>query len=982
MDARLKSHLEALGLTESQIPDAAKWADFLGKVGETFTEDEEERTGLEESLAASSAGMQALLENLTDSSEAILGEERDKLRAVISSLGDGLCVFAPDGTLDIINPAAEALLGWTVDSLEGRSLAALVEPASEENADEVIPLDGIPSLKKAVELGLSHRSHDARFVRQGGEEFPVSYAVAPIAHNGGNAGCVLVFRDITERKEAEAALARSHAEIENKNLELAAALVDAEAATRAKSDFLANMSHEIRTPMNGIIGMAELLLDTGLAPEQHEYAETVKSSGEALLKIINDILDFSKIEAGKLELETIDFDVRRATEEVVELLAKQAHNKGLEIAVLISADVPTVVKGDPGRLRQILTNLTGNAIKFTETGDVVVRVKRKDAPDGRVMLRFEVSDTGIGVTRAQKERLFQSFSQADTSTTRKYGGTGLGLSISKRLIEMMEGRIDVESLPGEGSTFWFEVSLEENAKAAADAEADAAEQTSIQGVKCLVVDGNQNNRLILSQQLMTWGVDAACAKSGEFALKMMSDAADGDALYDVAIIDLELPDIGGLELARKLAEDERFDGMQRVLVTAIGRRGHAKLARQAGAAAYLTKPIRQSHLFDCLATVMDPTSRALGAKASAREDMPLVTRHSIEEKKSRKRPKVLLVEDNAVNQKLAVKLLEKLGYRVDVAENGREAVKALEGQRYPVVLMDCQMPVMDGYTATGEIRKLEGDGRRTPVIAMTANAMKGDREKCLAAGMDNYIPKPVRKAVLAEMLEKWIRDDVVEELAAQSQPPPSEAAPVEASMLAAVGLSAPAEGAVVDASTLAAVGLQAPPMNAPAMQAPPLQAPPMQVAAMAPPLQAPPMPAPAAVAPASKPAAQQVEHEAAEDVIDLEVIETLRDLDDGEGEVLCELVELFLADCPDRIDEMRGAMENGDEELMRRAAHTLKGSSRNLGASGLADICQIIETKSHESNMEEASKLIPDVETELGRVRVALNSQVQQENAA
>ena len=905
MHPRLKSHMDALGITEAQAPDPAQWASLLAQVSETFADEEDERTGLEESLAASSAGMQALLENLTDSSEAILGEERDKLRAVISSLGDGLCVFAPDGSLEIINPAAQALLGWTVDSLEGRHLAELVEPSKADSDDEVIPLDGSPSLKQAVDMGLCHRSLDARFVAKDAREFPVSYAVAPIAHNGGNSGCVLVFRDITERKEAQAALERSHAEVEHKNIELAAALVDAEAATRAKSDFLANMSHEIRTPMNGIIGMAELLIDGELPPEQREYAETVKSSGEALLKIINDILDFSKIEAGKLELECIDFDLRRATEEVVELLAKQAHSKGLEIAVLIGAEVPTTVRGDPGRLRQILTNLTGNAIKFTETGDVVVRVKMKEAPDDQAVVHFEVSDTGIGVTKAQRDRLFQSFSQADTSTTRKYGGTGLGLSISKRLVEMMHGGIGVESLPGEGSTFWFDVTLERSER---EDDTDAEGLPSLEGIKALVVDGNQNNRLILSQQLLTWGVEAACAKSGALALKMISNAADAGRMYDVAILDLELPDIGGLDLARKLAADERFDSMQRVLVTAIGRRGHAKLARQAGAAAYLTKPIRQSHLFDCLATVMDPTARPMGIGPLRRSDIPLVTRHSIEEKKSRKRPLVLLVEDNAVNQKLAVKLLEKLGYRVDLAENGREAFEATKRQRYPVILMDCQMPVMDGYTATGEIRKREGDGRRTPIIAMTANAMKGDREKCLASGMDDYIPKPVRKDVLEETIARWIRDDVEEQLATDEEvlPVPS-AAPPE-----------------------------------PKLSAPP-----------------------------------QVNHAPIQDVIDLDVIATLRDLDDGEGEVLEELVDLFLTDSPDRIAEMRGASASGDQELLKRAAHTLKGSSRNLGASSLAEICQVIESKSMEAQIEEASKLIPQVEAELSKVEVALNAQVQ-----
>ena len=913
MHSTLAIQLKAIGLADDSAPPSAdQWPALMAKLNEAFEEADEEREGLEASLSASSAGMQSLLETLTESSENILGEEHDKLKAIISSLGDGLCVFGPDGALEIINPAAEELLGWTMENLAQQNLLELIDiTRTEDDPTDLVPLDGAATLAQAFTLRISQRNEDARFRRKDGTDLPVSYGVAPIAD--GEHGCVLVFRDITERKEAEATLARTHAEIEEKNKELASALVDAEAAARAKSDFLANMSHEIRTPMNGVIGMAELLLDTELGAEQREYAETVKNSGEALLKIINDILDFSKIEAGKLELEQIDFDLRRAAEEVLELLAKQAHAKGLELALLISADVPTRLTGDPGRLRQILTNLIGNAIKFTAEGDVVVRVKMAHAGDNSSCLRFEIADTGIGLTKDQKDRLFQSFSQADTSTTRKFGGTGLGLSISKRLVELMQGKIDVDSIPGEGSTFWFTCMMEHQEGAGDESD----ELEDLTGIKALIVDASKTNRLILIQQLHTWGVEASAAKSAEQALQMVSDAADGGRLYDIAIIDLALPDKDGLTLARELADDERFDDMRRVLVTAIGQRGHAKMAREAGASAYLTKPIRQSHLFGCIATVMEPPkplAELLRAEPGPREEAPLVTRHYLEEKKSRARPLVLLVEDNPVNQKLAVKLLENLNYRVDVAENGREAVEAVKRNKYPVILMDCQMPIMDGYTATKEIRKFEGDGRHTPIVAMTANAMKGDREKCLNAGMDDYLSKPVRKPLLAEMLERWLREEDDEVMGVA---PPADAPDVEVA------------SQIADEAGSTAV------------EAP------------------------------SSPAANDT---ALQDVLDDEIIESLLELDDGDGEILAELVDLFAEDAPLRVEEIRQAAASSDELLMRRAAHTLKGAGRNLGANQLALVCEDMEQKASEGDLAGAMALLSQVEAELERAMNGLNA--------
>jgi PAS domain S-box-containing protein len=649
--------------------------------------------------------------------------QSSRFRSLVHNSSDLITVVDENATALYQSPSSRWVLGYDPDDVIGTKLTELLHP---NDKSEVIAAfaDLYERPGATVDLLFRLRNRNGAWVLMEG-------TIQNRISDKTVGGFVVNARDVTEREQIAA--------------ELAKARDTAMEASRMKSEFLASMSHEIRTPMNAVIGLTELLLDTGLDGEQREYASGVRTAAEGLLAIINGILDFSKVEAGRIELESIDFDLSELVEDVVSLLGDSAHTKGLELLAHCSQALPSTVRGDPTRLRQVLVNLVSNALKFTAVGEVVLSARPVSSPQAEPgTLRFEVTDTGIGIAPEDQARMFDPFSQADSSTTRRFGGTGLGLAIAKQLIELMGGQLGCDSEVDRGSTFWFEIVLEYQQSGPGEGSTRLPDFDTL---RALIVDDNATNRLILREQLSSWGMHPDEAKDGHQALDLMRDAAAHGKAYDLAVVDLNMPGIDGFDLARAIGAEPAIAAARLFLLSSSGRVAPG-VAEAAGLSGTLTKPVRQSELFNCLIRGLRPSGSA------EPEPRPAVV---APERLNGSRGNVLLVEDNTMNQLVATRVVSKLGLRVEVAENGRLALTALEDHSFDAVLMDCQMPEMDGYEATREIRRREVQtGAHIPIIAMTAAAMDGDREACLAAGMDDYITKPIRAKDIDAALDRWL----------------------------------------------------------------------------------------------------------------------------------------------------------------------------------------------------------------------------------
>ncbi|MBI2332340.1 MAG: response regulator, partial [Chloroflexi bacterium] len=771
-------------------------------------------------------------------SELEIKRQKQFYETLISNSPVAIVVLDNDEKIISCNPAFEKLYGYKNSEVMGMLLDTLITTEDLRTEAE--------QYTRQVMQGTVHVISKRR--RRDGTLVDVEIFGVPVIVEGERIGALAIYHDIS-------AIVRAQQE--------------AEQANRSKSEFLANMSHEIRTPMNGVIGMLELALDTQLTIEQQDYLHTSLKSAEALLSLLNDILDFSKIEAGKLELEDIDFNLRNTIEDVGYTLAKRAQDKGLELVCLVHPDITHILRGDAGRLRQILINLVGNAIKFTHQGEIVIRAELVNETETHARIHFSVQDTGIGIPHERQGAVFERFIQADGTTTRKYGGTGLGLAISRQLIEAMHGEIGLISEPGVGSNFWFEAAFPK-VSAIPVMEAlnpEEGDQINLNTARILSVDDNQTNRYVLSKMVEGFGCHIDSAASGARGLEMLHQAMRAGDPYHVVLLDMQMPGMDGEQTARAIKSDPLVKEVKIVILTSMGKRGDAVRLEALGCSGYLLKPVKQQMLYEALLAVLNRREE---------KGAGIVTRHVISEKRASDR-RILLAEDNAINQKIAVAMLQKNGYSVDVVDNGQQALDQATSSRYNAILMDVQMPDMDGFEATQRIREWEtAHDRHIPIIAMTAHAMKGDREKCIDAGMDDYITKPIESRILYNVLERWLTSTTAE-------PEEEKPTPIEEPKFLLEDLD---EGLF---------GEEAAPASSP-----------VEELALPPELGTPPE-------------------------IPVNLTSALTRFD-GDKDFMLEMCTDFRNHLPDRMREIRSAFDEDDINRLYRHSHTLKGVALNFDA--------------------------------------------------
>jgi PAS domain S-box-containing protein len=697
---------------------------------------------VQERTAALSTANQDLQQEVLErkKAEGAVRESEIKFRSVAHSANDAIVSTDTEGKIIFWNHGAQKMFGYSEEEVLQQSLNLILstEAFKDKDLKTFLTLDGDDSHKK---IDLKGKNKD-------GSEFPMECSLANWK-TGTQTYFTAVFHDITEHERVKEMLGQ-----------VADSAIE---ASRLKAEFLANVSHEIRTPMNGILGMTALLLQSELSTRQREFADSVKTCADDLLTLINDILDFSKIEAGKLRFEKVSFDLSTVVEGAVDFLAERAHTKGIELSLFIAQDIHQEVSGDPGRLRQVLMNLIGNALKFTEEGEVQVRVEKEQENENRTILRFSVRDTGIGIPQELQEDLFQPFVQADSSTSRKYGGTGLGLAISKQLVNGLGGQIGIESKPKDGSTFWFSLPFDKQPTI----PKSASPKKGRESMRALVVDDHESVRRIIQEYFKSEEIVCDAASDATSALQLMKSEAAAGKPYTVAILDLEMPKIDGMDLARQIKSDTTLNSTRLMLMTAINFQDNTDEMSQMGIEASLTKPVKRGALFECLIQVLtlnfDPKKGTFRPRRGLSDSKIYFSKAIADINQDaavvRKKPfKILVAEDNSVNQTVALRQLNDLGYNADAVANGQEVLDALAKSPYDLILMDCQMPAMDGYDATSEIRKLEGTSRHTIIVALTAHALDADKERCLQVGMDDYISKPFDPKDLSAILEKWLEN--------------------------------------------------------------------------------------------------------------------------------------------------------------------------------------------------------------------------------